>query len=131
MKFFEKKTEKPVRDDVIDEAYIDRLLSGDRKPAKPAKKPLPIRKPLILFGGVGLVLVFALITMIVAVSVGRRTDRPPPLRPSPPPRCRPRCPHRLPLRCRPRCPHRLPLRCRQCGPRSRRRQSLRKNCFIS
>ena len=74
MKFFEKKTEKPVRDDVIDEAYIDRLLSGDRKPAKPAKKPLPIRKPLILFGGVGLVLVFALITMIVAVSVGRRTD---------------------------------------------------------
>lgn len=74
MKFFEKKTEKPVRDDVIDEAYIDRLLSGDRKPAKPAKKPLPIRKLLILFGGVGLVLVFALITMMVAISVGKRTD---------------------------------------------------------
>ena len=74
MPFFKKKTEKTVRTDIIDEAYIDKLLSGDRKPVKPAKKPLPHIKLLIIAGGIGLVLVLALIVMLVAVSVGRRTD---------------------------------------------------------
>ena len=74
MSFFKKKTEKTVRTDIIDEAYIDKLLSGDRKPVKPAKKPLPHKKLLIIAGGIGLVLVFSLITTMIAVSVGRRTD---------------------------------------------------------
>ena len=71
MKFFKKKPEKTVRDDGID---IDKLLTGDRKPVKPAKQPLPTRKLLIAAGAVGLVLVCALITMMVAISVGKRTD---------------------------------------------------------
>ena len=71
MKFFKKKTEETVQSDVLD---IDKLLTGDRKPVKPAKQPLPTRKLLIAAGAVGLVLVFALITMIVAISVGKRTD---------------------------------------------------------
>lgn len=74
MRFFKKKTEETVHADVIDNAYIDKLLTGDRKPVKPAKQPLPTKKLLLAFGGAGLVLVFALITMLVAVSVGRRTD---------------------------------------------------------
>jgi hypothetical protein len=71
MKFFKKKTEGTVRNDELD---IDKLLTGDRKPVKPAKQPLPTRKLLIAAGAVGLVLVFALITMMVAISVGKRTD---------------------------------------------------------
>ena len=71
MKFFKKKTEETVRNDELD---FDKLLSGDRKPIKPAKQPLPTRKLLIAAGAVGLVLVFALITMMVAISVGKRTD---------------------------------------------------------
>ena len=76
MKLFKKKTEETAQSDVLD---IEKLLTGDRKPVKPAKKPLPTQsmptqKLLIVFGGAGLVLVFALITMIVAISVGRRTD---------------------------------------------------------
>lgn len=74
MRFFKKKTEETVHADVIDNAYIDKLLTGDRKPVKPAKQPLPTKKLLLAFGSAGLVLVFALITMLVAVSVGRRTD---------------------------------------------------------
>ena len=71
MKFFKKKPEETVQSDVLD---IDKLLTGDRKPVKPAKQPLPTKKLLLAFGSAGLVLVFALITMLVAVSVGRRTD---------------------------------------------------------
>ena len=74
MRFFKKKTEETVHADVIDNAYIDKLLTGDRKPVKPAKQPLPTKKLLLAFGSAGLVLVFALITILVAVSVGRRTD---------------------------------------------------------
>ena len=74
MPFFKKKTEKSVHTDIIDDAYIDKLLTGDRKLVKPAKKPLPHKKLLILAGGIGLVLVFSLITMMIAVSVGRRAD---------------------------------------------------------
>ena len=71
MKFFKKKPEETVQSDVLD---IDKLLTGDRKPVKSAKQPLPTRKLLIAAGAVGLVLVFALITMMVAISVGKRTD---------------------------------------------------------
>ena len=51
MKFFKKKTEETVCNDELD---IDKLLTGDRKPVKPAKQPLPTRKLLIAAGAVNL-----------------------------------------------------------------------------
>ena len=95
---FEKETEKTVRDDVIDAAYIDRLLSGDRKPVKPIQQknikpeshpakqdqqkdmesdsqPNPTYPKYILWCGIAaLLLVFAFLTITLAISVGRRTD---------------------------------------------------------
>ena len=47
MKLFrKKKPEETVRDDVIDTAYIDKLLSGDRKIPVVAKREKPTTKPL-------------------------------------------------------------------------------------
>ena len=47
MKLFrKKKPEETVRDDVIDTAYIDKLLSGDKKTPVVAKREKPTTKPL-------------------------------------------------------------------------------------
>ena len=47
MKLFrKKKPEETVRDDVIDTAYIDKLLSGDKKIPVVAKREKPTTKPL-------------------------------------------------------------------------------------